>query len=63
MCAHVISLAVERGGIVDREEHVQQLTITYLVGIKGDTYHLNMSGIAVADLAIRGIVHVTSHIT
>lgn len=61
--SHVIALAIERGRIMDREKNVQNFTVAYPAGIKGDTDNFNVPGIAVAHLAIGGIINMTSHIT
>src|ERR1035437_1066528 len=52
--ALVAALPIERGGIVDREEHVEQVSVAHDLGVERDADNLGVSRRAAADLLVRG---------
>src|SRR5262245_50309909 len=52
LCAYIRALAVHRGGIMNREEDVQKVTVRNDIWIEMYLYHFGMSGIPVADFVI-----------
>ena len=55
--AHVIALAIERGRVMHREEHLEQLRQAHLFIVITKLHHLNVPGVAIADLLVTGLVH------
>ena len=50
---HVIALLIQGGGVVNAEEHLEDLTQLYFTRIEGDTYHLDMTALTSAHLLVR----------
>jgi hypothetical protein len=44
--AHVVALAVQRGGIMNGKENFEQVAIAQLARIESDPHHLGMAGCA-----------------
>src|SRR5690349_8930690 len=61
--AHIGALAIEGGGIMDREEHIQQVAIGKNRRIKGDPYDFRVTGVPVAYGPIGGVLYVSAGIT
>src|SRR5256885_10678042 len=59
----VIALAIERGRIVDHEEHLQDLLERHLPGVEGELRYLGMAGFPRADLLVTGVRRRAAHIT
>src|SRR5690606_37403304 len=52
----IVALAIERVGIVDREEDFEDLAVPDAIGIEADPTHLGMAGSAGADFFVAGIL-------
>src|SRR5690606_32548854 len=58
--ADVGALAVQRRGVVDREEDAQQVAVGELVRVELDLHDLRVAGRAGADLLVRRVGHVAA---
>ena len=56
LLADVVALPVQRGRIVNLEEHFEQIFEGDFGGVEGDAHHFDVSRIAVADLPVCRIV-------
>src|ERR1700747_530897 len=56
LLASIIALTIERGRIMNREEDVKQFAIVDSVGIESDSHDFDMTGVAVAHLAVGCLV-------
>src|SRR6266545_836998 len=63
LCPSVRALTVQRGGVMDGEEHVQQIPVGNDIRVKVDLHNFSMTCIAIANGAIGGVVHVAAGIT
>ena len=54
LCAGIGSLAVERGGVVDPKEYVQDVLVGYDLRVELDLYGFCMPGPSGADVAVAG---------
>src|SRR5205814_2318956 len=61
--ANVISLAVQRGGIMNGEKYIEQIAKRDFVWIENHSHYFHMSGSSGTDLPVGGIIHVSTHIT
>src|SRR5208283_4635776 len=62
LLADVVALAVQRGRIMNGEKHFQQVFVANHGRIEGDLGHLDMSGLAAANLLVARVRHVPAHV-
>src|SRR5258706_16104759 len=62
LCASICALTVKRGGVMDCEEHVQQVAIRKNGRIKLDLHYFGMPCISVADCAIGWVLNMSTGI-
>ena len=60
--AHIRALAIERGGIMNGEENVQQILVGDKTRVKVDLHHLGMPSVAAADFAVRRVWHTSASV-
>ena len=60
--ADVAALAIERGGVVHREELLEEAAIRDLLVVEDDLHHLGVAGAAGADLLVGGCLGVAAHV-
>src|SRR5680860_116971 len=63
LCARIIPLSVQGGGVMDAEKDFQDFRISDDAGIKGNLYHLGMSRGSTADGFISWIGTTTAHVS
>src|SRR5882762_8201275 len=61
--ADIIDLAIERGRIVDHEEHLEDFLERHLLRVEGELGYLGMARLARADLLVRGVRCPAAHAT
>src|SRR5207244_1796525 len=63
LCADVAALPVEGGGIVDREQHAEQVAIRDDVGVERDLCDFGVAGRSAAHLLVRGVRPLSTRVT
>src|SRR5258705_12019999 len=58
----IVALAVERGRVVDHEEHLEDFLERHLLRVKGELDHLGVAGLARADLLVAGVCRLSPHV-
>src|SRR5258706_15706813 len=61
--ADIIALAIERGRIVDHEEHLEDFPERHLLRVEGELGYLGMAGFPRADLLVTGVRRPAAHVT
>src|SRR3981189_831038 len=59
---YIIALAIERGRVVDHEEHLEDFLERHLLRVEGELDHLGVAGLARADLLVAGVCRLSPRV-